>query len=222
MLNVAIDGYAGSGKSALAIGIAQRLGLKVLDTGAIYRAVGYAFDKTGKGEPDDEKLAEFTKDLEIGVAFEGDVQHVFINGEDMTEFLRLERTSMVASLISQFACVRQKVTELQRSFAANNDCVIEGRDIGTVVLPNAQVKFFIIARVEKRAERRYKELMDKPSCPSFEQIVKDLIIRDERDKTRKIAPLKQADDAIVIDNSDLTEEETLEKCLGLIKEKLQK
>lgn len=216
MLNIAIDGHVGSGKSTLAKGIAKNLGLKVLDTGAIYRGLACAFKEGEWCDINLENVTKFASQTTVKIAFIEDLQHVIVNGKDYTPWLRLEETSRIASQIAVFQVVRNKVLEIQRDFANNYDCVMEGRDIGTDVLPNAQLKLFITASEEVRAKRRFDQIKDKTQT-SFEQVLKDLRDRDYKDTHREIAPLKPAKDAIIIDTSDMTLEQTIEKCVDLIK-----
>lgn len=220
MLNIAIDGHVGSGKSTLAHGIAEKLNLKVLDTGAIYRGMACAYKESGRKEPNEKLIDEFIKDIEVRIEFIDDIQHVLVNNVDYTPFLRLEETSMLASKVSKFPNLRKKVLHIQRDFANENDCVVEGRDIGTEVLPNAQIKFFLTAGEEKRAMRRYLQIKDNPNSPSYEEILADLKKRDYNDEHRDVAPLKPAEDSIFLDNGNLTLEETIEKCVKIIKNKI--
>lgn len=219
MLNIAIDGHVASGKSTIAKEIAKRLGLKVLDTGAIYRGLACAFKDSGLQQPNEENIAKFVQTINVEVAFVEDKQHVVVNSIDYTPFLRLEETSRLSSLISPYPVLREKVMTIQRKFAEENNCVMEGRDIGTDVLPNAQVKLFVTAKDEVRAKRRYDQLNDK--SVSFEQILADLRERDYKDEHREVAPLRKAKDSIVIDSSEITLEETIQTCIDIINLKLQ-
>lgn len=218
MINIAIDGHVGSGKSTLAHGIAKRLNLRVLDTGAIYRGLGYAFKESGIGEFNNENVDKFIENIDVKVDFIDDLQHVFVNGKDYTPFLRLEETSMLASIISKYPNLRKKVLHIQKDFAKKYDCVMEGRDIGTEVLPNALVKIFLTADENIRANRRFLQVKD--SNTTLEEVLKDLKQRDYNDSHREVAPLKPAENAIIFDNGDLTLEETIDKCVEIINEKL--
>lgn len=220
MLNIAIDGHAGSGKSALAHGLAQRLGYKVLDTGALYRGMACAYRESGLGEVNEESINKFVKDIKVSVKFIDDLQHVFVNGKDYTAHLREPEISYLASKVSVYQNLRDKIVDLQRDFAANNNCVMEGRDIATNVLPNAHIKIFLTASAEKRAMRRYLELKDKENT-TFEQVLKDLKERDYRDETRTIAPLKPAKDSVILDNGDLDVEGTIDRAVEIVNEKLK-
>lgn len=219
MLNIAIDGHVGSGKSTLSKGLAKRLNLRVLDTGAIYRGIACRFKAEGlKNHIDEGTINKFVEKLKVQVEFDGDLQRVIVDGVDYTPWLRKEETSVLTSKISPFPKIRDKVLDIQRDFAKKYDCVIEGRDIGTVVLPNADVKFFITASEKVRAQRRYDQIKDLPDSPSYDEILKDLRMRDYQDEHRKIAPLKPAEDSIIMDTSEMTLEQTIEKCVQIIQE----
>ena len=217
MLNIAIDGHVSSGKSTLAHGLAKKLGIRVLDTGAIYRGLACAYDSEIGGEIDEKIVDKFIENVVVKIEFIDDVQHVFVNGKDYTPFLRLEKTSVGASKISQYPKLREKVLSLQRDFANNYDCVVEGRDIGSHVLPNAQFKFFVTANAEKRAMRRYIQIKDVPGSPTYDEILKDLLDRDYRDEHRAVAPLIKTDDAILVDNTDISLEQTIDKCAEIVR-----
>lgn len=219
MINIAIDGHSGSGKSSVAMLLAQKLGFKVLDTGAIYRGMACEFDSQGL-KVEEKVIKQFAENLKIEVFFKEGVQHVSVNGTDWTSHLRELKISALSSQISPFPILRDKVTIIQRKFAKENNCILEGRDIGSVVLPNADVKLFITASVEERARRRLLQLSDNKE--SYEEILENLKLRDYRDEHREVAPLKVASDAIVIDTTNLNLEETVEKCYQIIKDKLGK
>lgn len=219
MINIAIDGHSGSGKSSVAMLLAQKLGFKVLDTGAIYRGMACEFDSQGL-KVEEQVVEQFAENLKIEVFFKEGVQHVSVNGTDWTSHLRGVKISALSSQISPFPILRDKVTIIQRKFAKENNCILEGRDIGNVVLPNADVKLFITASVEERARRRLLQLSDNKE--SYEEILENLKLRDYRDEHREVAPLKVASDAIVIDTTNLNLEETVEKCYQIIKDKLGK
>lgn len=219
MLNIAIDGHVGSGKSTLSKGLAKRLNLRVLDTGAIYRGIACRFKAEGlENHIDEGTINKFVEKLKVQVEFDGDLQRVIVDGVDYTPWLRKEETSVLTSKISPFPKIREKVLDIQRDFAKKYDCVIEGRDIGTVVLPNADVKFFITASEKVRAQRRYDQIKNLPDSPSYDEILKDLRMRDYQDEHRKIAPLKPAEDSIIMDTSEMTLEQTIEKCVQIIQE----
>lgn len=219
MLNIAIDGHVGSGKSTLSKGLAKRLNLRVLDTGAIYRGIACRFKAEGlENHIDEGTINKFVEKLKVQVKFDGDLQRVIVDGVDYTPWLRKEETSVLTSKISPFPKIRDKVLDIQRDFAKKYDCVIEGRDIGTVVLPNSDVKFFITASEKVRAQRRYDQIKNLPDSPSYDEILKDLRMRDYQDEHRKIAPLKPAEDSIIMDTSEMTLEQTIEKCVQIIQE----
>lgn len=222
MFNITIDGHVGCGKSTLAKGLAQKLNFKVFDTGAVYRSLACAYKAKGYGEVNEESIKDFVSKVTIKVIFQKEGQHVLVNGEDYFSSIRLEEISMLAAKIAPFQILRKKVLDVQRQFAQNNDCIMEGRDIGTEVLPNADVKFFITAREEVRAKRRYDQIKNKPNSPSYQEILDDLRKRDYADEHRAVAPLKPAHDAIILDTSDMTLEESIEKCCKIIEEKRAK
>ena len=215
MLNIAIDGHVGSGKSTLAYAVAKELGIRVLDTGAIYRGLACAYKESGLKDTSLENVTNFVEKTQVSVEFIDDVQHVFVNGKDYTPWLRLEETSRLASHISPYPILREKVMEIQRAFAQKYDCVVEGRDVGTDVLPYAQIKFFVTASEEVRARRRYQQVKDKSSI-TYQQILENLRERDYKDEHREVAPLRPANDAIIIDTSDMTLEETIRKCVEIV------
>lgn len=216
MLNIAIDGYVGSGKSTLARSIAKKLGLKVLDTGAIYRSITCLYKEKFGNIVSSDLIEELIKDIDIKIDFIGSNQIVLVNGINYSNKIRQEEISILTSQLSTYLSIRNKVLSVQRRFAEQYNCVIEGRDIGTVVLPKADFKFFITASEQTRAERRYAQIKNKQHV-SFEQILQDLQIRDFNDANRKISPLAMAKDAILIDTTDLTLDQTVEKCLSFIK-----
>lgn len=220
MINIAIDGHVGSGKSTLAKAIAKRLGFNVFDTGALYRTIACEYMSRHLGEPDEQVIAEFAKDINITVKFVDGNQYVYINGKDYTGQLRFEETSVMAGKVAVFPAIRAKVKRLQQDYAKKHNVVMEGRDIATEILPNANFKFFVTASEKVRAERRYLQIKDKQNSPSYDEILKDLRERDYRDEHREISPLKPAKDSIIIDSSNQTLEETIEECLRIIKKKI--
>ena len=220
MINIAIDGHVGSGKSTLAKGLAKRLGFNVFDTGAIYRGLACEFKEKGYKSIDENTISDFISSVEVKIFFEDDVQHVVVNGHDHTPNLRREEISMLSAQISPFPVLRDKVKDLQRHFAKEYNCIMEGRDIGTVVLPNADVKFFITASEEVRAQRRFAQVKDKPNSPSYQEILNDLRERDYKDEHRTVAPLKPAKDAIILDTSNMTLDDTINKCIEIINNKV--
>ena len=220
MISIAIDGGTACGKGTIAKALADKLGYKVLDTGAIFRGIACAFVEAGLEEMNDEIIDKFVKGLKIEVKFDKELQRVFVNGKDQTANLRTEKTSQMASKISVFPKVRTFMNEVAREFAKNNNCIVEGRDITTVVLPNATVKFFFTADPVVRAKRRVNQLIASGKEANFEDVYKDLLERDERDSKRAVAPLKPAEGAIIMDNSDMTEQESIEFCYNKILEKI--
>lgn len=224
MINIAVDGFSGSGKSTLVKKLAKRLkgDFKVLDTGAIFRAFGCAFDSAGYHEMSEKNLKDFLKNNIISVKFIGDNQHLFVNDEDITDRLRDEKVGQLASKISVFPIIREKYLEIARDFAKKNNCLMEGRDISTVVMPNANVKIFLTAEESVRAKRRFDELLAKGVDASYNDVLKDLQERDLRDTTRDVAPLRPATDSIIVDNSDMTFEETVDYCLAIIEKTIGK
>ena len=219
MINIAIDGHVASGKSTIAHEIAKRLKFKVLDTGAIYRGIACAYKESGLGEITQENIEKFIFETVVRVCFINEEQHVFVNNKDYTPLLRLEETSRLSSEISPYPVLREKVMQIQRDFARQFDCVIEGRDIGSEVLPNAQVKFFITASEDVRAKRRFEQL-DK-NLATYQQILEDLRARDYKDENRAVAPLRKVEDSIVIDTSKMTLNETIDRCIDIIKQKIE-
>ena len=199
-INIAIDGPAGAGKSSTAKLIAKKLGYIYVDTGALYRTVGLYSIRKGIDTKDAEKVIATLPDIKVEIRFVDGAQHVFLNGEDVSDAIRTPEASMGASNVSAIPKVREFLFDLQRNIAAENNCIMDGRDIGTVVLPNADVKIFLTASVEERATRRYKEMLEKGESADYDDILEDIKKRDYQDSHREIAPLKQADDAIFVDN----------------------
>lgn len=222
MLNIAIDGVSGAGKSTIAEAIAKTLNIKKFDTGAIYRGFACEYLSQNLPNPTNEIMDKFVQSSSVEIFFEDTKQHVVINGKDYTNSLREEKISYYSSIISPFPVLREKVLDLQRKFARENDCVMEGRDIGSIVLPNANVKFYLTASVNVRAQRRLKQLQESGMAGDYEEILNKLKDRDYNDLTRKIAPLKKMPDAIEIDGSELTIEQVVEKCLNIIRLKIEK
>lgn len=220
MIKIAIDGLSGSGKGALAYGLAEIFNLKHLDTGAIFRAMGVAFWRKNILEPSEETINKLLPELKISIKFDGNSQQMFVENENVTKFLRQEEVSKLSSKISAFPKAREKYLEIVGDFANTYDCVIDGRDITSIVLPNADVKFYLTADEKTRAERRFKENQEKQIDTTFEEVLENLQERDYRDTHRDIAPLIIVDDAVVVDNTNLTIKETIEACEKIIREKL--
>lgn len=212
--NVAIDGPAGAGKSTIAKLVAKKKGYIYVDTGAMYRGLAIHFLKK-KADPEDRQaVAEACRDAEVTIGYEDGVQQIYLNGENVTGMLRTEEVGNMASKTSAIPEVREKLLELQRSLAREKDVIMDGRDIGTNILPNADVKIYLTASVETRAHRRYDELKEKGTDCSLDEIARDIRERDERDMTREIAPLKKAEDAILVDSSDMTIQQVVDEICG--------
>lgn len=220
MINVAIDGPAGAGKSTIAKAAAKELGFIYVDTGALYRAVAYNAVKTGAID-EEQKIINMLDSTKVELKYVNGVQAVYLNGEDVSAFIRTPEISMGASKVSAIPQVRSFLLNLQREIASTNNVIMDGRDIATVVLPNADVKIFLFASPECRAERRYKELIEKGEEVSFDDVLKDVNQRDYQDSHREIAPLKPSDDSIMADTSELTLQESIDLIVNTIKEKIQ-
>ncbi len=221
-ISVAIDGPAGAGKSTMAKRVAQDLGYLYVDTGAIYRTVGYHMSLMGIGPKDTDGIRRCIDDVNIELRYGDDgLQHMILNGDDVTDLIRTPEMSIMASGVAAQACVRDYLLEMQRSLARTHNVVMDGRDIGTVVLPHAQVKIYLTASAEVRAQRRFQELCDKGENVRFEDVYTDVVKRDEADMTRKIAPLKCADDAEVLDCSYMTIEQVVAEIKEIIRKKAQ-
>lgn len=214
-MNVAIDGPAGAGKSTIAKAIAAKMGYVYVDTGAMYRAMALYFLRSNISKDDEAKISSVVDDISVSIKYEDGAQHVILNGEDVTGLIRTEEVGNMASATSVYGPVRTKLVALQQELAKTTDVIMDGRDIGTVVLPNADVKVFLTASVECRAKRRYDELVGKGMEADFDQIAKDIEERDYRDSHREISPLKQADDAILVDSSNMTIDEVVETIINL-------
>ncbi len=217
MSSIAIDGPAGAGKSTIAKLVAKNLDYIYVDTGAMYRAIAYELVRTGVDIEDEKALTEACSKMKIEIKYEDGVQQVYMNGENVTPYLRTEETGNMASKSSAKAPVRAALLDIQRNMAVKHNVVMDGRDIGTNVLPNAETKIYLTASADERANRRYKELTEKGEEADFEKIKADIIERDERDMNRDIAPLKQADDAHLVDSSDMTIEEVVETIMNYAK-----
>lgn len=221
MINIAIDGPAGAGKSTIAKAVAAKLGIIYLDTGAMYRAVAYAALKKGIDVKDPEGVAQLLENLEMDIRYENGIQNVHVNGENATPYLRTPEMSKAASDISALPVVRYKMVELQREFAAKYDVVLDGRDIGTFVLPDANCKFYMTASPEERAKRRFEELTAKGETCDYNAVLQDIVKRDYNDSHREVAPLKQADDAYYLDTTELSIAEVTERVEKIVKERVK-
>lgn len=215
--NIAIDGPAGAGKSTIAKRVAALKGYIYVDTGALYRGLAVHFLRQGISSSETDRIIKACKEADIRIAYEEGVQQIYLNGENITGQIREEAVGNMASQCSGIPEVREKLLELQRSLARNEDVVMDGRDIGTNILPEADVKIFLTASVEIRAKRRCDELAEKGISCNYDEIAADIRERDERDMHREIAPLKKAKDAKLIDSSDMTVEEVTEAILKLCK-----
>lgn len=219
MSSIAIDGPAGAGKSSIAKALSKRLGYIYIDTGAMYRTVALFFVENNVSDGTDSRIESLLEKLEISIKYEDGAQKVILNGEDVTDKLRLEEIGKLASKFSAIGSVREKLVALQRKLAQKENVVMDGRDIGTVVLPNADLKIYLSASSKVRAKRRYLELLEKGYTDlDINEIEDEIIKRDEADMNREISPLKQADDAYYLDSSDMTLEEVVSKILSMVKE----
>lgn len=219
-MNVAIDGPAGAGKSTIAKKVAAEMKYIYVDTGAMYRSLALYFIRQGIDKDDEAKISEACKDCDVTIGYEDGKQQVILNGENVTGLIRTEEVGNMASASSVYKDVRAKLLNLQRKLAKENDVIMDGRDIGTCILPDAQAKIFLTASVDTRADRRYKELIEKGESPDLEKIKKDIEERDYRDSHRENAPLKQADDAVLVDSSDMSIEEVTNAIIDIIKSKM--
>ena len=216
--NIALDGPSGSGKSTIAKALSRELNILYLDTGAMYRATALKALKLGVDCHDEEGVKTFIGDIDLKIEYRDGAQHTILDGADVSTDIRRNEISMRASDISSLKCVRLKMVELQREIAREMPCVLDGRDIGTFVLPDAKYKFYVTADSAVRAERRRKELLQRGQEVDFKTLKKEIEKRDYNDSHRDFAPLKKADDAILIDTSALTVDEVLAKVLSYIKE----
>lgn len=216
---IAIDGCAATGKSVLAKGIAERLNILYIDTGAMYRAAGLYFLEKNL-EFNDENIKDNIDNIDIRLEYENKITKVFLNAVDVTDKIRTSAVSMAASDVSKFLPVREKLVELQRKMAESSNVVLEGRDIGTVVFPNANLKIFLVATPDIRAIRRQRDLAKKGEIKDIDTIREDLLKRDLQDSTRRESPLKKAEDAIEIDTTDLTNDETVTMVIEFLKERV--
>lgn len=221
IVNIAIDGPSGAGKSTLARAVAKKLGITYIDTGALYRAIGLYMLRLGIEPGDAASVTPALSGVKLTMS-PGSEQKVFLSGEDVTPFIRTDDVSRAASSVSAIPEVRTFLLSLQRDIAKSQSVVMDGRDIGTVILPHADVKIFLTASAEKRAERRWRELTEKGEKVTYEEILASQKQRDERDSTRKTAPAIPADDAVLFDNSELDAEKTVERAIEIIRAGLEK
>ena len=222
-ISIAIDGPAGAGKSTIARQLAADLGYRYVDTGAIYRTVAYFMDLWGVSPKDVDGVNRYIDELTIGIEYDDQgLQHMIMNGMDVTNDIRTQEISQKASLISAHAVVREVLLDMQRELAKNYNVVMDGRDIGSVVLPKATVKIFLTASPEVRAQRRYKELLEKGQKAKYEQVLKEVQQRDYQDTHREIAPLKMCRDSVKVDTSEMNLEESVAAIREIVEEKLSK
>lgn len=217
-LVVAIDGPAGAGKSTIAKFVAEKIGYVYIDTGAMYRAVTWKFVQTGHVYEDD-FISELSKKMTIEFQPKNGINHVYADGEEITDFIRTPEISKLVSPLSAIPEVRVAMVAQQRRMGEKGGVILDGRDIGTVVFPNAEVKIFLTAIVDERANRRYKELIEKGTKTTFEEVKKDIIQRDKQDSTRPVSPLKQADDAVLLDSTGMKISEVADFIIKKIQEK---
>lgn len=221
--NIAIDGPAGAGKSTIAKKIAKKLGFIYLDTGAMYRAMTYFFIRQDIATDDTESMNRLSQQADIRIAYENGEQQVLLDGDNITPYLRTEEVGNLASVVAANEIVRKKLVQIQKKLASEENVIMDGRDIGTSVLPKADLKIFLTAASRIRAERRFLELKEKNIPCDMDEIEKDIIERDQRDMTRTISPLKQAEDAVLIDSSDMTIDEVVDAVIELFQKiKLRK
>ena len=220
-IKVAIDGPSGAGKSTIAKAASAKLGFVYVDTGALYRTVALNAIRKGADTKKAEEVIPTLEGLEVSLGFVNGAQHVYLNGEDVSDKIRTPEISMGASAASAIPEVRKFLFQLQRDIADKNNCIMDGRDIGTVVLPDAQVKIFLTASAEIRAERRYKELSEKGTDTTYEEVLADVKQRDYNDSHREIAPLKATDESIIVDTSALDLEQSIARIIQTIEERMQ-
>lgn len=213
--NIAIDGPAGAGKSTIARAVAEKLGFVYVDTGAMYRAMALYFIRRGIAGTDESAISAACRDIELSIRYQDGIQQVVLNGENVSGLIRTEDVGNMASASSVYGAVRKKLLELQRELAKTSDVLMDGRDIGTCVLPAADTKIYLTASSHVRAKRRYEELLEKGQMCNLEEIEQDIIERDYRDMHRDIAPLKQAEDAVLVDTSQMTIDQVIETIIGI-------
>lgn len=219
--NIAIDGPAGAGKSTIARKVAKELSFIYVDTGAMYRAMAYYLLKNHVTGENQKEIEEKCQGAEISICYENGEQQVLLGEENVTSYLRTEEVGKMASVSSANGKVREKLLSLQRNLAEQNNVVMDGRDIGTTILPDADVKIYLTASADTRAQRRYQELTQKGETCDLEEIKRDIIARDERDMNREVSPLKQAEDAVLVDSSHMGIEEVTEEIIRIYREKVK-
>ena len=219
MKSIAIDGPAGAGKSTIARKVAEKLSFIYVDTGAMYRSMALYFIRHDIAAQDEEKIAAACPDMDVSIAYQDGEQQVILNGENVNGLIRTEQVSMMTSDTSKYPVVREKLLSLQRGLAEKENVIMDGRDIGTCVLPNADVKIYLTASAAERARRRYKEQTERGVDCDIKEIERDIIARDEQDMNREVAPLRQAEDAVLVDSSDMTIDQVVDEIIRIYQEK---
>lgn len=219
MKSIAIDGPAGAGKSTIARKVAEKLSFIYVDTGAMYRSMALYFTRHDIAAQDEEKIAAACPDIDVSIAYQDGEQQVILNGENVNGLIRTEQVSMMTSDTSKYPVVREKLLSLQRGLAEKENVIMDGRDIGTCVLPNADVKIYLTASAAERARRRYKEQTERGVDCDIKEIERDIIARDEQDMNREVAPLRQAEDAVLVDSSDMTIDQVVDEIIRIYQEK---
>ena len=219
MIKIAIDGPSGAGKSTVAKALSAKLGIVYVDTGALYRTVGYFVRQKNVNPKDADAVGALLPEISIEIRYEDGAQHVYLNGEDLGDKIRTPEMSMYASAVSAIPSVRAFLLDTQRDIARKNNFVMDGRDIGTVILPDADVKIFMFASNEARAMRRYKELIAKGEDVKYEDVLREMIERDNNDRSRDVAPAVPAEDAVMMDNSCMSVDENVDAVIDLIRSK---
>ena len=217
-MNIAIDGPVGAGKSSIADQVAQRLNILHLDTGAMYRAFGLYALRSGTDLASEAALSALAEDVDVHVKYENGAQRTLLFGEDVSELIRTGEVSAAASAVSKWPAVRRRMVRAQQEMARTADMLIDGRDIGTVVLRDSPCKIFLTAAAEERARRRYLQQMEKGDTTPYEQVLRELNVRDEQDMNRKTDPLRQAEDAVLVDSTNMTQEETVEAIVRIVED----
>ena len=219
MKSIAIDGPAGAGKSTIARKVAEKLSFIYVDTGAMYRSMALYFIRHDIAAQDEEKIAAACPDIDVSITYQDGEQQVILNGENVNGLIRTEQVSMMTSDTSKYPVVREKLLSLQRGLAEKENVIMDGRDIGTCVLPNADVKIYLTASAAERARRRYKEQTERGVDCDIKEIERDIIARDEQDMNREVAPLRQAEDAVLVDSSDMTIDEVVDEIIRIYQKK---
>ena len=219
MKSIAIDGPSGAGKSTIARKVAEKLSFIYVDTGAMYRSMALYFIRHDIAAQDEEKIAAACPDIDVSIVYQDGEQQVILNGENVNGLIRTEQVSMMTSDTSKYPVVREKLLSLQRGLAEKENVIMDGRDIGTCVLPNADVKIYLTASAAERARRRYKEQTERGVDCDIKEIERDIIARDEQDMNREVAPLRQAEDAVLVDSSDMTIDQVVDEIIRIYQEK---